>query len=54
MRHLLSDTRGSTSAEYVTVLSLVAVGVVTAMALAGGLVLRLYLSQIRLLLLPFP
>jgi hypothetical protein len=24
------------------------------MALAGGLVLRLYLSQIRLLLLPFP
>ena len=50
----LRDTRGVASVEYVIVLSLVAVGIVSAMTLVGALLLRLYIFQRHILLLPFP
>jgi Flp pilus assembly pilin Flp len=51
---LLHDTRGTVMVEYVIVLIFAAVGVVAAMTIAGALLLRLYIYQRHVLLLPFP
>jgi Flp pilus assembly pilin Flp len=53
-RALASDERGTVHAEYVIVLSLVAVGVAAATVLAGALLFQVFLYQERLLLLPVP
>ena len=53
-RRLLHDERGTVVVEYVIVLALAAVGIVAAMTLAGALLLRLYIYQRHVLLLPFP
>lgn len=50
----LRDERGSVLVEYTIVLCLVAVGAVGALAACGVLLLRFFIYQQALLLLPFP
>ena len=53
-RSLERDVEGTVHVEYVIVLSLVSVGVALAVGFAGVLLLRLFLFQQRVLLLPLP
>ena len=48
------DDRGSVVVEYAIALAICALGAVAALMVAGGLLLRLFLYQRALLLLPFP
>jgi Flp pilus assembly pilin Flp len=50
----LGDERGSVLVEYTIVLGMVSVGTVVALVAAGSLLLRLYVYQQALLLLPVP
>jgi Flp pilus assembly pilin Flp len=50
----LADQRGSVLLEYAIVLCLVSVGAVSALVACGVLLLRFFLYQQALLLLPFP
>lgn len=47
-------TRGSVFAEYIVLLAFVSLGCVAAALALGPLLLRLYLTQRALLLLPYP
>ena len=53
-RELRRCERGGVLAEYTIVLSLVSVGTVLALVSVGALLLRLYLYQQAVLILPFP
>jgi Flp pilus assembly pilin Flp len=50
----LGDERGSVLVEYTIVLCLVSVGAVSALVASGVLLLRFFLYQQALLVLPFP
>jgi Flp pilus assembly pilin Flp len=53
-RDVNQDDRGTVTVEYTVILSLVAVGLVLAVAALGPTLVRAYLAREAWLLLPFP
>ena len=51
---LLADNRGSIVVEYAVLLTLVAIGLALAMVSLGEPLVRMYLNQRTVLMLPFP